>query len=236
MRSDFARCTLVGLLTFSLFCIACKDGELSGSEEDNNKEEVSPYVTKVLEYVPAPGFFVNLYPEYEVGDNEETMREKALLAIGGSSYEFVTLGGYGGYVVLGFDHTIENVPGERDFLILGNVFYSTGPFDGASCEPGIVMVAYDANGNGEPDDDEWFEIAGSAHVDSTAEEWYETALLAGSDIEFYNNFEINYLEQSDGSIIWSDNKGGTGSAVAFYRVGYHFQRCSFRGAGCLRMR
>lgn len=34
----------------------------------------------------------------------------------------ISLGGFGGYVVVGFDHTITNVTGKRDFRVLGNAF------------------------------------------------------------------------------------------------------------------
>lgn len=53
----------------------------------------------------------------------------------------ITLGGFGGYVVMGFDHTIMNVAGKRDFRVLGNAFYAdanpnpNAP-EGGSCEPG----------------------------------------------------------------------------------------------------
>ncbi len=36
----------------------------------------------------------------------------------------ITLGGFGGYVTVGFDHTIQNVEGLRDFRVLGNAFYA----------------------------------------------------------------------------------------------------------------
>lgn len=60
----------------------------------------------------------------------------------------ISLGGFGGYVVVGFDHTITNVTGKRDFRVLGNAFYSAANPDsdapeGGSCEPGVIMVAYD---------------------------------------------------------------------------------------------
>lgn len=76
----------------------------------------------------------------------------------------ITLGGYGGYVICGFDHTIVNVPGQYDLKILGNAFHANAnpnpeaPEEGGSCEPGIVMVAYDRNKNGIADDDEWYEL------------------------------------------------------------------------------
>ena len=39
----------------------------------------------------------------------------------------ISLGGYGGYVIFGFDHTVINVKGKKDFMILGNSFYSDLP-------------------------------------------------------------------------------------------------------------
>lgn len=65
----------------------------------------------------------------------------------------ISLGAWGGYVVVGFDHPVVNVAGQYDFKIFGNAFED-------SAEPGIVMVSVDANKNGIPDD-EWYELAGS---------------------------------------------------------------------------
>lgn len=109
----------------------------------------------------------------------------------------ISLGGFGGYVVVGFDHTITNVTGKRDFRVLGNAFYSAANPDsdapeGGSCEPGVIMVAYDKNQNGMPDEDEWYEIAGSAHEDAALELWYDKAVAAGNDVETYRNYEITY--------------------------------------------
>ena len=90
------------------------------------KEEVaySPYITKVYEYRPAPGQFVNELPRYTEGDTEESMRQKVEDCLAYDARTMVTLGGYGGYIVVGFDHTIVNRPGEYDFKILGNAFYA----------------------------------------------------------------------------------------------------------------
>lgn len=42
----------------------------------------TPYITKVLEFVPCPGQFVNVLPEFEEGDTQEAMNEKVLQLIG----------------------------------------------------------------------------------------------------------------------------------------------------------
>ena len=114
-------------------------------------ETSSPYISRVWEYCPAPGQFVNELPEYENGDNANDMRLKAEEAIADNNRGMITLGGWGGYVVFGFDHMVKNVPGQYDFVVLGNAFYSEAGYEengqkGGSSEPAIVMVSYDANG------------------------------------------------------------------------------------------
>lgn len=114
----------------------------------------SPWLAKVYEYSPAPGQFVNLLPEYEAGDNAEAMAAKAAEYVCGQRYGSpVTLGAWGGYIIVGFDHPVVNVAGQPDFKIYGNAFIG-------SAEPGVVMVSRDANGNGIPDDP-WYELRGS---------------------------------------------------------------------------
>lgn len=176
----------------------------------------SAYITSVLEYRPAPGQFVNKLPEYNEGDTQEDMNRKVLESIGNDKRGLVSLGGYGGYVTVGFDHTIENRAGLRDFRILGNAFVNPG--NGGSCEPGIIMVAYDKNGNGVPDADEWFEIAGSCH-NGVTEKWFKDAEDAGNDINFYRDYEITYFkpaglpsteEEMNTYIKWEDNKDKSG--------------------------
>lgn len=176
----------------------------------------SPYVTKVLDFRPAPGQFTNKMPYWEEGDTQETMNEKVLAAIGNNKKGMISLGSFGGYVVVGFDHTIENVAGQRDFRVLGNAFYSTDnpnpnpPAEGGSCEPGIVMVAYDKNKNGKPDDDEWYELAGSEYAKPTTLKKYE--------ITYYRPDEGKTLSEEDEEgtvtdpeyIRWEDNRNGSG--------------------------
>jgi hypothetical protein len=69
-----------------------------------------------------------------------------------SEGRFVSLGGFGGYIIVGFDHSIDN-DGGYDLAVEGN------SFDGSS-EPGIVWVMQDENGDGKPNDT-WYELRGS---------------------------------------------------------------------------
>lgn len=196
----------------------------------------SPYISKVFDYMPAPGQFVNKLPEYEEGDTHSDMVQKANEWLVGEDAWTITLGGWGGYVVFGFDHTIVNVAGRRDFRINGNAFGSAvsrpgAPF-GGSCEPGIIMVAYDKNKNGNPDDDEWYEIKGSASFSAESEPWYDIALESGNDTRVIRDYEMTYhrpvSEESEieaqtdnpnsfasiqNYIYWEDNKNNNGYKV-----------------------
>ena len=147
-------------------------------------EAASPFVSKVYEYRPAPGQFVNELPEYESGDTYQSMLEKAGEQLCGDKMPgMISLGGFGGYVVFGFDHKVANVKGEYDFKIYGNAFSAESAAAGGSCEPGAVMVSVDTNGNGLPDD-EWFELAGSEYHKATTKK----------------NFDITYFKPDESKV------------------------------------
>lgn len=176
----------------------------------------TPYVTRVVEFRPAVGQFTNLLPEYEPGDTQETMNRKALEAIGNNNRGMISLGGFGGYVIVGFDHTIENRSGLCDFRVLGNAFQASGQSEYGSCEPGVIQVAYDANGNGRPDEEEWYEIAGSSYPVSN-ESWLDRAAEAGNDTRTILDYEITYYRPASEPgaptaqyIRWEDNQGRSG--------------------------
>ena len=234
-------------------------GVTSCSEDDGavppvpQPDGATAYITRVLDFMPAVGQFTNTMPAYEEGDTQETMNEKVLAAIGNNNRGLISLGGYGGYVTVGFDHTIENKPGWRDFRVLGNAFYSASNPNpdapvGGSCEPGIIRVAYDKNKNGRPDEDEWYEIAGSAHEDPAQEAWYQLAEDSGNDVNLYTDYEITYYrpaqepetdEEKQSYIRWEDNRGNSGYKAknAFHNQSYFPQwfegdELTFRGT-CL---
>ena len=175
------------------------------------EEEVaySRYIAKVYEYRPAPGQFVNQLPQYQGGDTEENMRQKAEEYISGTNNRAISLGGYGGYVTFGFDHTVVNVAGEKDFKILSNAFYGgSGTQPGGSAEPGIVLVSFDRNSNGIPDD-EWYELAGSEyHKPETRHHYTITYHRPATD---HVSTPIPGTAITDSSYIrWDDNDGNTG--------------------------
>lgn len=118
----------------------------------------NPYVSKIIEYMPAPGQFTN-----ESGWGTPSAAEKIVTRTGG-----VSLGGFGGYIILGFDQPIVNRPQNPygvDFQIKGNSF--TANLYGVWTEAGAVQVMKDKNNNGIPDDGDWYELAGSDYYLST---------------------------------------------------------------------
>lgn len=197
----------------------------------HSKAEIrSPYMTKVLEFRPAPGQFINELPEYEEGDTEETMRQKAEDYLAYDARGMVSLGGFGGYIVVGFDHTIVNVPAQMDFKILGNAFNADanpnpGISSGGSSEPGIVMVAYDANKNGMPDDDEWYELAGSEYYKPETTKNYEITYYRPDESKVPAPSQINPNLTDTTYLYWNDNQGQDGyfSKLMFHRQSYYPQ-------------
>jgi hypothetical protein len=144
--------------------------------------------TAVFEYTPAPGQFIN---ETKTGGftGEETTPEAAIAYATQRMKDdaFVSLGGFGGYMVIGFDHSIDNT-GNYDFGIKGNSFKG-------SSEPGIVWVMQDENGNGKPDDT-WYELKGS-------ETGKETTV---------RNYAVTYYRPSEPQqpVQWTDSEGNSG--------------------------
>ena len=136
----------------------------------------NPYISKVYEYVPAPGQFINTMPEWNDGQDHGDMAAAAQTQLAGDAMPgMICLGAFGGYVIFGFDHPVVNVAGEYDLKIYGNAFRSDKELNGGSCEPGVVWVSRDDNGNGLPDD-RWYQLAGS--------EYYNPATI--------HNFTIRY--------------------------------------------
>lgn len=119
----------------------------------------------VFEAVSAPGQFTNTsYYNFPALVGAYGQMSNVSLP---SKSATVSLGSFGGYVVLGFDKPVYNNPQNPygvDFSISGNAF--KGNIKGMWTEPAAVMVMRDDNGNGLPDDT-WYELAGSDYWWST---------------------------------------------------------------------
>lgn len=136
---------------------------------------------RVYAYTPAPGQFINEEP---VTTAEEACTF-AMDRFGKNAY--VSLGGFGGYIIVGFDHSIAN-DGDYNIQIAGNSFKG-------SSEPGIVWVMQDENGDGLPNDT-WYELKGSEY---------------GKGAE-KRNYEVTYFRPSAPGmpVQWTDSEGNTG--------------------------
>ena len=180
----------VGILP-SQFAFSSDESVIPAEDkEENEKMLLKASVSRVFEYMPAPGHQVNGYSV--VGDfihAGATMQEACDTALMHLRNRWsVSLGGQGGYIIAGWDHQVLNSQDDYDIAIKGN------PYSYQS-EPGIIWVSRDDNGNGLPDD-EWYELKGSEYGTENHTTGYEITYYkptaAGQDIE------------------WTDNMGGSG--------------------------
>lgn len=207
---------------------ACLFFSMVSCSSDNNESKngsFSPYIHKVFEFKPSVGQFVNDLPMFKKGDTYETILAKVNKDLVGSKPSMVSLGGFGGYIVFGFDHMVENKAGFCDFRVLGNAFMAIDNPNqsrvGGSCEPGVIMVSYDANNNGLPDD-EWYEIAGSEHNNGTDKKNYSITYFKPDPNKPAIPGEAKH-EIDKEYIRWEDSEGNTGWKVknSFHRQSYY---------------
>lgn len=154
---------------------------------------------KIFDYTPAPGQFINELKTGGFDGTQTTMEAAIAYAEKRMRVEnWVSLGGFGGYIVVGFDHSIDN-SGDYDFGIKANSF-------AGSSEPGIVWVMQDENGDGEPNDT-WYELAGSETGKATT----------------IQNYAVTYYRPSGAGmpVQWTDNHGNHG--VVDYLAQFHRQ-------------
>lgn len=144
-------------------------------------------ITEVVAYHPAPGQFMGskVMASEGVSTYQELLQQAQRILVQDGS--FLSLGGWGGYIIVRIQPALVNQPNQADFAILGNAFIG-------NAEPGIIYVSQDANGNGLADDP-WYRIRGS--------EDYRSNL----------DYTITYYKPKDpykDPIAWSDSEGESG--------------------------
>lgn len=176
---------LTAIVSF-IFLGCNKDDVIIGDTDNDIPDSPSSSLNySVIEYTPAPGQFIN---DATTGFADVSSQEEAckLAEERLAKNLFVSLGSWGGYIIVKFNESIIN-NGEYDFAIGCNTFDSSN-------EPGIVWVMQDSNGNGKPDDT-WYELKGS-HF---GKDGYE------------RNYWVTYKRPEPGkNTPWSDSNGETG--------------------------
>lgn len=168
------------LFLLPLLTAACNSGSVTTTTQ--RLESAS----EILEYTPAPGQFIN---EALSGFDNVTTPEAACRYAQGrlATGDYISLGGWGGYLVARFDKPVKALAEGYEIYIAGNPMAT-------SSEPGVVWVMQDRNGNGLADDGPWFELRGSEFDRSV------------------RDYSITYTRPSDDNqpVQWRDNKGQTG--------------------------
>ncbi len=130
----------------------------------------SPFAVAVIEFAPAPGQFVN-----DAGFNDPLAALGA--PSGGGTFvpdntSIVSLGGFGGFITLRFDHVVEDDPLNwfgMDAIVFGNASWADDKGNRHWAECATIEIALDANGNGWIDEGEgWYLIPGSHIADPAA--------------------------------------------------------------------
>jgi len=203
-----------------------------------------PWLSRVYEYRPAPGQFVNVMPTARVGEPVDSVLARCKASICGRvdtmtqtihgveytridtvwAESMITLGGYGGYVVVGFDHPVVNTH-DYDFEIWGNAFYSERMEAGGSCEPGIVMVGVDIDGDGIPSEgDKWYELAGSEYSHPTTQHDYAITYYRPDEGKQRTPSQVNPFLNDTTYIRWTSNDVNPDSTSGYMsRNVYHQQ-------------
>ncbi|NPD44137.1 T9SS type A sorting domain-containing protein [Lentimicrobium sp. S6] len=151
------------------------------------------YVSEIIDYKPAPGQFTN--------DGAFGSPYAAQSIIGGTS-GLVSLGAFGGHIIVKMEESVENHPNNPfgiDFTIFTNALPDWS-------EAAMVEVMKDENNNGLADD-----------------QWY---LLAGSDY-YLNQSQMDYAvtyfnpnENSATDVLWVDSNQDSGYV---YKNSFHQQ-------------
>jgi len=165
---------IIGSFTLSALFFSCKVATPEPLIEN------SAYISEVFEYVYAPGQHAKLAKATDITN-----------FIGKSvNDKWLYLGGFGGYVIAGFNHNVLNGDGD-DFEVFS--------LAGASPEPAIVYVMSDGNGDGKPNET-WYELKGNQFVNSQRNYW----------VRYYK------ANSDTTNITWKDSKGNVGELVCGY--------------------
>lgn len=165
----------------ALLLAACNSGE------EIVATRTSEPVARVIEYVPAPGQFIN-EPKSGFADVTTPEEARAYAERRLQAGNYLSLGGWGGYVVAAFGRSVPQSD-DYELWVRGNTYGEN------TSEPGAVWVAQDTDGDGSPDGEVWYELHGSRY--------YDPATI--------HDYRIVYTRAADGEPTpWADNRDNTG--------------------------
>lgn len=126
--------------------------------------QAGDFASAVVSYTPAPGQFVNNasfnVPAAALGPPKGG---GTLTALAPDVQKSVTLGGFGGSIVLRFEPAVSDDPCNPfglDAIVFGNAFWVSGNANRRFAESGVIEISRDDNANGLADD-AWYVIPGS---------------------------------------------------------------------------
>jgi len=164
------RICLPGIFIFFFFLMLSCEGTTPDAPDDN-----SAYITSVYEYVYAPGQHAQLA---KANDSSNFIGKPS------NDKPWLYLGGFGGYVIAGFNHEVVNGDG-ADFEVYA--------LPGAMPEPAVVYVMSDENADGKPNDT-WFELKGNQFDNCRRNYW----------VRYYKS-----VSNAD-NVTWKDSEGSRG--------------------------
>lgn len=129
----------------------------------------TPFATRVIDYSPAPGQWVNHSDFNDPAAALERPHAGGFATPDHSS--LASLGGFGGSITLAFDHTVLDDPLNwfgMDAIVFGNAFWVGGNPNRHWAECATIEISLDANENGLADDP-WYLIPGSHIPDPDAQ-------------------------------------------------------------------
>ncbi|MCB9847600.1 MAG: hypothetical protein H6814_04225 [Phycisphaeraceae bacterium] len=135
----------------------------------------SEFATEVIDYTPAPGFYIN-----------DSLFNDPAMALGppvggatddptNTNAKIVSLGGFGGSITLGFDHMVLDHPANpfgMDAIVFSNAFWAGTDPTQRWAEAAHIEISLDANSNGIADDT-WYLIQGSSLPAPASGVWRE---------------------------------------------------------------
>ncbi len=158
------RCSVFLIFSFLIFSFTSCKGD--------DPKTVSAYITAVYEYTYAPG---------QNASNAKITDSTNFIGEPKADKGWLYLGGFGGYVIAGFDHNVINGDG-ADFEVYA--------LQGASPEPAVVYVMDDTNSDGKPNET-WYELKGNQFENSKRNYW----------VKYYR------AVSDSANITWKDSNG-----------------------------